>query len=327
MAEVTTITQVTQLGVEATPGTSVAADKRMQMKIEPSASIDITMYAPAGGKYNTLSALGKDFTEASFSGVANYNELAYIASSILAYSAPTQVNPPTGTAYQWTFTPSQFSEDSIKTYTVETGSSVRAWRFVYGLVTEWSYSIDREKFEISGSMIGRKLEDGITLTANPTMISLVPILPTGVSIYLDNTSGGLGTTKLTRVISAEFSISDRFSPVWPLDAALDSFAVHIETQPKAQLTLTLEADSNGMALLSAARNGDKRFIRIKAEGPTIEGTTKYLFQHDMCCLVSEVGDFSDEDGLWAIQYTFDVVYDDGWGKAHTLQLINTLSAL
>ncbi|HXF54827.1 MAG TPA: hypothetical protein VNK52_11955, partial [Hyphomicrobiaceae bacterium] len=171
------------------------------------------------------------------------------------------------------------------------------------------------------------LQDGITMTASPTEIELVPVLPTQVDVYLDNTAAGIGTTKFTRVLSAELNISDRFGQVWPLDSSLSGFAAHVETEPTVTLALTLAADAQGMGPLTAMRNGDKRFIRLKATGPNIETGNDYLFQIDMCGVVSEVGDFSDEDGVYAIQWTFRATYDSGWGKAMEVQVDNKLSAL
>lgn len=328
MPEVATVNNVVQVGVETTPGTSVAANKLLQaLSIEPGIATDVAMFRPMGSKFSTVGAQGRESVEARLSGPATYTEIVYILSSVFAYAAPVQISPPSGTAYRWTFTPAQSAADTIKTYTVEQGSSTRARKWTYGLVTEFGYSLNRSEFTFSGAMIGQRLQDGITLTASPTAIELVPILPTQVDVYLDTSSASLGTTKLTRVLSVDFSMGSRFSPVWPLDSTLTSFATHVETPPTSELRIMLEADSQGMALLTPLRNGDKRFIRIKAVGAQIETGNFYTFQHDLCGIVSEVGDFSDQDGVYAIEWTFAATYDATWAKATEIQVINKLSAL
>lgn len=331
MPEVATVTRVVQVGVESTPGTSVAANKQLRsIAIDPAIQTGLQTLRQIGGKFPIASALGREWVEADLSGYLTYTEIVYLLSSVLKSVTPTQISPPSGTAYRWTFTPAQSSEDTVKTYTVERGSSARAHKFVYGLVTGLRLTIrstDRGIVELGGTMLGRSLQDGITLTASPTTIEVVPVAGGAVNIYLDTTAASIGTTQLTRVLSAEFEISDRFGPVWTLDSSQTSFAAHVETEPRVTLRLTLEADASGMGPLTAVRNGDKRFIRVKAVGPNIEVGNDYLFQLDMCGLVSEVGNFSDEDGVYAIEWTFQATHDSTWGKALEVQVVNKLSAL
>lgn len=328
MPEVASVIRVTQIGVETTPGTGVSANKLLQATmIEPSIKANIVTFRGAGGKFPFAAALGKEWVEADISGHLNYTEIVYLLSSVLKSATPAQITPPSGLAYRWTFTPSQSAVDPVKTFTVESGSSARAMKFTYGLVTDLSISITREKAELKGSMIGRNIQDGITLTASPTAIPLVPVLPSQVSVYLDTSAANIGTTQLLRVLAVAFEIKDRFGTIWTLDATQSSFAAHVETAPKVTLKLTLEADAQGMALLSAMRAGEKRFIRVKAVGPNIETGNDHLFQLDMCGVVSDAGDFSDEDGVFAIEWTFTATYDSDWGKALEVQVVNTLSAL
>lgn len=327
MTERTAITQVSQVGVESTPGQGVAANRRFQaLSITPAIKASIQSFRPVGSKYAILAALGKEWVEAGISSeVACYNHLAYLFSGLLAYASPEQQG--TSDAYLWTFTPQPATEDVIKTFSVEQGSPVRAGRFTYGLITELTIPFSRDKIEVSGRMIGQAYQDGITMTANPLPIAAQPILPTDLDIYLDSSSGTIGTTKLLRALSGEFGVSDRFGPVWTINSQVDGFVAHVEQLPKAQLKLLVEADSSGMGLLPPMRAGDRQYIRLKAVGPLIGATYRYKFQLDLCGVISDVGEFSDEDGVYAIEWTFDVAYDAGWGKAMEVQLVNTLSEL
>ena len=328
MAEQATIFQVVQIGVESTPGTPVPGNRRLQsISITPGVNAEVEPIRSLGGKFATGAAPGREWVEADIEGIPTYDELAYLLSSLLVSTTPVQVNPPNGTAYRWVFTPAQNTPDAIRTFTVEQGSPVRAWRFAYGLVTELSLSFSRESLELSGSMLGQRLQDGITLTSNPTVVRQVPILPSQVDVYLDASHTDLGTTKLTRVLEAELTIGDRFGPVWVLDSAVPSFVTHVETEPDATLSLLLEADAQGMSLLPVIRTGEKRFIRIQATGENIEGTTPYLFQVDLCGVVTGVDQFSDKDGVYAIKWTLTTAFEAAWGKAIEVTLVNTLSAL
>ena len=326
MAERSSLNQNIQIGVESVHGTAVAATKRLQsIGIEPSISVEKDNFRPIGSKFNALSTLGKEWAEASLSGRATYTELQYLFSSVINSPVVTT----TGGATEWVFTPSNRADDDPKTYTIEHGSGVRADRFSYGLVTEVGLTFNRSAIEVSGSMMARAIEDGITMTSTGvTALPLVPVLPTQVSVYLDDTAAALGTTKLTRMISGEFHLGARFGPVWVLDAANPSFVNHIETAPDLTSTLTLQADSQGMGLLGNLRDGDTKFLRIEAIGGMIGATsTPYRLAIDLAGKVSDTGGFSDADGVYAIEFSLLGVNDAVWDKAVQVTLVNDQSTL
>lgn len=327
MAERSSLNQTVQIGVEATPGTSVAASKKLRsIGIEPTITGEGDNFRPAGDKFVAFSSLGKEWSEATITGRGTYTELAYLLASVVNFAAPVTTTGVT----TWTFTPGNQASDTPKTFTVEHGSSVRADKFTYGLVTELGMSFSRSSVEISGSMIGKALTDGITMTGAPTSTALVPILPVQVSVYLDTTFAGIGTTKLTRAISAEWSLGSRFAPVWVLDAAQPSFVNHIESEPDLTCTLTVQADTVGMGYLTQYRDKSTLFLRIEAIGPNIPAstpTTPYKLWIDMPVKISETGGFQDADGVYAIQYTLTGVYDTTAGNALSIKLINDVTAL
>jgi hypothetical protein len=180
-------------------------------------------------------------------------------------------------------------------------------------------------------MMGRALEDAITMTSSGiTSPPLVPILPTQVSVYLDDAYGDLGDTKLTRMISGEFSLGSRFGPVWVLDAANPSFVNHIETEPDLSVDLLVQADAQGMALLENLRDGATKFLRIEAIGAEVDtGVTasKYRFTLDVAVKVADTGGFSDQDGVYAFEINLVGVHDGGWGKAFQVTMVNAQTAL
>jgi len=322
MPERSALTQGVQIGVESTPGTSVAANKSLNsVGIGPAIKVDMQRFLPMGQKYASIITPGKEWVEADLEGVGTYSELIYLLSSLLVSTAGVQ--QAATTAYKWTFAPASKSEDTVKTFTVEAGGAIRAHKFSYGLVTEIEMDINRDGISISGAMLGQRLTDNITLTASPTAIEEKPILPTDIDVFLDSSSGALGTTKLTRVLNCNIKIGDRFNPVWVLNTANNSFVAHVEAEPSAQITLLLEADSSGMGILTNMRAGTTQFLRMKATSPDLAGAAiPYSVAWDSAIKVSDVGDFSDEDGVFAIEWTFDIVHDATWGKALTVDVIN-----
>jgi hypothetical protein len=313
--------------VEATPGTSVAANKLLNsIGIEPGIAVDFQNFRPQGQKFSSIIVPGKEWTNYGISGVGTYSEIVYLLAGLI--NNPTPVQQAATTAYKWSFSPAARAEDSIKTLTVEQGGAVRAHKFSYALPTEVTFDVSRDGFSIGGAGIGQRITDGIALTGSPTAIEEKPILPQHIDVWLDPTSGGLGTTKLLRVLKVGFTFGNRFNPLWTLDSSQASFAAHVEALPATQLRLMLEADAVGMGLLANMRNGDTRFIRMKATSPDMAGTAiPYSLALDFAGKVSGVSEFSDEDGVYAIEWTFDVVYDATWTKAFQIDVINKQTAL
>ena len=333
MPERATINEVVQIGIEGTAGVAAVANRLLlSTSIELKGAGNINEFAPAGYKFATDTAIGKEWATGDISQeVADYEALAYLLAGCVRYAGTPTLQAGTavtaGSAYTWTFTPSSASEDTIKTYTVEQGSSVRAHKAPYGLVNGLEISFDREKVSVSGDLIGAQLQDGITLSTLSGTVSSVPILPNTIDVYMDSVAGSIGTTKLTRAFSGSFKYGDRFSTGWPLNSAGTSFAFHVEKKPSAELRLTVEADAAGMALLSAARTSATRYFRIAATGGTIlnQGGTayRYLLQIDTYAEVVEPVAFSDEDGVYAAQFTLRPIHDSTLGRAFQITLRNT----
>lgn len=328
MAERTSITQVVQVGVESTPGTAVAANRKLpSLQLGTSIEGDFTKTQAAGLKFPSIFSPGKEWSSAKFTAQPTYDELVYLLSSLVAYAAPTQQS--STTAYLWTHTPASAAEDTVKTFTVEQGSSVRAHKFAHGIVTELTLSGDRSKVELSGTFLGQQVTDGITLASSPTVVAQVPILPKEFDVYVDTASGSLGGTKLDRVLSWELSLKNRFSPLWTVDSAKSSWATVVETAVDATLKLRVAADSNGMGLLTPMRAGATRFARLKATSAALAGTAiPYSMTFDMAGQIGTApGEIGDTDGVYAIDWTFNAVHDATWAKALTFAVINKLTAL
>lgn len=335
MAERSSITQSVQIGVETTPGTAVAAAKRLgSMGFEIGMEADLSNIRPIGQKYPSLAILGKEWASADISGSPCYTELPYAFASVMSAPTVTQImdgGTPTG-AYRWTFVSSTFGDDNPKTFTIEQGSAFRAHRITNAIISEYTWDWSREQIELGGSVLGRAIEDGITLTAAPTQLPLVPVLPAQLSVYLDATATALGTTKLSRVLKGNFGISDRFKPLWVVDAAQASYANVIEDEPTVEFGMTQMADAAGMANLQQMRGGSTKFLRLQGKGPTIytPGTGSAITHQvtiDVAGQIADVGDMGDEDGVYAAEWTWNAMHDPTWGKAYQVEVITTTQTL
>lgn len=338
MPERASLNQVSQLGVEATAGTAVAATRRLQsIDITPSVGIDIDQFRPSGFKYRTVTSTLREWSEAGVSGRGTYNELVYVLSGVVntgVVTTPDAVNA--ASARKWTFTSSTTADDNPKTYTVEHGAAGAAsnnGRFSYGLFTEFSMSWSRTgAVEIGGSMLGRRYDPNFGTMAAATSIDPVVINPTEITVYMDasrtNAQSNATAYKLDRVVSGEFSIGGRYGPVFVVDQANPGHVAHVETEPDVTLTLTLQADAEALAIVTGMmRSGATQFVRVRAVGANLGGAVTNEALIDVAVKVADVGDFSDADGVYAIEITFVAVHDSAWTKAYEIALVNTLAAL
>lgn len=316
--------QKVQLGVEGTPGSPATANRLMSsLMVVPSIMPDIATYRPSGHLFPTVASLNKEWVEAEVSGPLTYNELVYALGSVLTADTPSG-----SPAYTWQFAPPTTAAGTPNTYTVEYGDAVRAARFSYGIFTGLTLRFSRDGNELTGTMMGRALTDGISIVGTPTAISMIPITPPQVTVKLADTQAGLTAAPiLEEPIEVEWSITNRYGPKWALNGSTDWIA-HIEQVPEMSARLVMAADAEGMGPLTNMRANTLKFMRIQATGSSIGTVAPYSLQIDLALLVSDVSDFRDEEGVTAIEWTFTGAHDAAtWQKGVQVDLVNTLAGM
>jgi hypothetical protein len=316
-----TVTQGVYLAVESSPGDGTTPNRILNsFSIEPGVQVDMQRFRPTGQKLESIIVPGKEWVESSITGLAQYSELHYLLSGIFAKN---QVTQPSGSpACTWEYVLSARQPDEIKTYSFVQGDDDIAHSFNYGLLTELGFNLSRDGIQIEGAMIAHELETGATVPHAPSAATEVPVLPTEVSVYLSDTFGSLGSSKLTRALMCNMKVGNRHNPVWVLDADENSFVAHVELAPEITWELTLEANDDGMGLLANMRTGDTLFIKTEAiSGEDVPSTgTPFSWNVLAASKIDAIDKFSDEDGVYAIKYTLKAVYD----AAQTLAVESTL---
>lgn len=184
------------------------------------------------------------------------------------------------------------------------------------------------------------LTGGTTPTVTPTTttpgvaaseISLRPVVPEHIKWYADSASGSIGSTLLTRVLSWSISdtgMRDMLFTVNRDNAGSPAAKVDLE-EPSGQITLMLEADTAGMAFYTLAEEGSEYFLRFEAFDDTdsIESGQRYECVLDFAVRVSAIGAFSNDQGVYAIEFTFDIMHSAAWTKATSFRVKNALTAL
>lgn len=329
MPERATVAAAVQIGVETTAGTTVSASKLLNsMGFTPGMNFETSEFRPMGQKYASIVVPNREWMSWSISGQPAYGEIVYPLNSIAVHATASTSDT---SAKIWTFTPAARTEDTVDTFTIEQGNATRAHRATYGIFTDYALEFTRTGLSQSGTMMSRRLLDGITMTGSPTAVEEKPMIPTHCDFYIDTTSGGLGGTQMTRAFRANFSLGNRFGGVWPLNSSQSSYVSHVELEPSAGFEFTLESDATGMGFLTTqARAGTTIFCRMKATSTELAGaaTLAYECRVDVACKITDVGDpLTDTDGVASIPYTARIVYDSGWGKAWEARVINKVAAL
>lgn len=345
MPERSSVSQVSQIGLEATPGTAVAATKRLgSLSITPSMQIEAEPFRPEGLKFPTLMVLNREWAEVDVEGVPTYEEVIYPLSGAMDTAVVTQVmDGATPTlAYEWAFTPETSTADDPKTFTLERGSVAQAEQFSHLLFTSFGIEVSRSEVSLSCSGLAKAAMKGATFTPGlPIPSDLNPITPGQFSVYMADTQAALSiagrsdaTKRLGRVISASPSIEDRYNPAWFVNSTEASFTTWVENPDGVGggFPLTVEADTAGMAHLDTLRTGQTKFVRLEALGPVIynagvQTDLRYMFRWDMAVKVQGADAWGDEDGIYAIPWTFSPVHDSTWGKAQQITVRNKVASL
>jgi hypothetical protein len=330
MAERATVNQSVQIGVETTPGTAVPANKLLSgLAIELLMKSNSKAYRPTGQKMTRLAVLEREWTEGTYSGPATFNELTYIDASIIRKVTPT--TPSGGTLSRlWTFDWNNFDADLLAAYTIEQGGSVRAQKAAGCQFMDRTFKVDRKAgVDVNGKILGKVFTDGITMTATPAELALVPITPSMYDVFLDTTGAGLGTTKMLRFMGLTWTIASRVAGNWPLDSAQPSWAAAVESEGvKITGQFSVQADATGMAMLTQARAGLTKFLRLIATGPVIEAAIHYVHQLDLAFqIMNPIQSFKNDDGSYDAVFDFETVYDPTWGYGFRELVTNTVTAL
>lgn len=327
MAEIASVFQTNQIGSEATEGTSTAANRLLgSMSFKSTPVAEVAMYRPDGQKVSTVAAPGREWATHQVTGQPTYTELIYLFSSLLKKVTPSAAGT---TGKLWTFNPAYNAADTVASYTLEQGDSNRARKFTGLRIGAATMEFSRQGVTMQGQAISRAMIDNSgAMTSSPTALALIPVLGNQVDFYTASTYAGLaGAARMARGLKLSWAVANRFSPVWPVDSSLSSYAAMVELPVKITGKLTAEADTEGMAVLANLRAGSTLFVRAKATGALIEAGHNYQLQIDTAFKVTGASELKDQDGLVAVEWQLEAVTDATWGAFTEVQVKNTIATL
>jgi hypothetical protein len=163
MPERSTKGQRVQFGFEAAYDGGATVNRRwlgLTLDLDMQASRNKNM--AQGYNFASSTTLGKDYTEGSLGGTLVFDELQDVLTMALGAVTPTAMTPATAQAWVWNLPNS--GDITPKSVKVEKGDTNTAESVTGVVVTDLSFSWDRDSVSIDGSVMGTKLNESATLT-------------------------------------------------------------------------------------------------------------------------------------------------------------------
>jgi hypothetical protein len=296
-----TVLERVQVAPEVTPGTAVAANKRlMAYKLKPTNKVGVKRIDGVGSKIPIGTVIGKEFVQAGIEGPLSYTDIVYLLSAHLA----------TGTVagQAWTFDLQPFAADTIKTLSVEAGSAGRAEKWAYSFVPDLQMRFTTTECTLSGQMIGRPITEGITITAGPTVIPCIAVGPKDWKVQVGDAVGSL--VDVPGVLEADFVSRNRFKAQMFADGT-NTFDSPYEMDSQMQMHLTGEHGAILAGFMSDLRSAKRRFVRILATGAQFTVAMvnfNYALQITMPFTFND-DDRDDHEGVWGSTWVLEPEYE------------------
>lgn len=314
MALTPTVKKIAQIGIEATPGTLVPATKRLpnyMIKMKPEGSF--AEYRSSGSIFIENVFPGEELAKGSSEGGMSYSDVVYPLASLVNYVAPTG---DATNGYVWSFKPSPLGADAAyKTYSLETGDANNGFKFAYTRWSGFTMKFNKKEARQSGELLGRAMSIGAMATSGVTVAEKKLIVPNKVNLFHATTMAGLAgsSNKVPRLFDVEFTIANRWIPVFQMDSDDTSFVELVLGEPEVTFKLKLGAQTSGSDLitpitLAKMRAGEPMYFRVKSVGEAI-GTGFYTLFLDVCAVLNKPLDLDDENGVTGLGAEFRVIND------------------
>jgi hypothetical protein len=326
-----TVNQGIQIGVETTPGTPVAANKRLpSLSFNLGPQLDSKRYRAAGYKFDTVSRVHKIWSEGNVEGPLSFEEIIYPLATM--FTPPTPTTPAGGTlSREWKFVPLAQGNESLKTLTVEKGDSLAATIIAHVAARGLTFNFDTDDVNVNGPLIGYAPATG-SMTASPTAVPQTVASARDIDVYINDVLGANGATlfqsgnKLTDAISGNFSIGEKLVPRWVHNTDHASFKDLVETPSDLSMEYMSEHNAQSRAIFDDIADNPLQYVGVRITGPVIEGSIYYVFEVVAACHITAAGE-EDADGVYAYNYTFVPQHDNTLTSAFWIRVVNTRTAL
>lgn len=328
------IDQHVQVGQETTAGTPVPANRQLQTLMYTFQDNPATQQVrPQGQRFDALSFVNTNDLLLTLAGNLDYIESLVAIEQWLGTVTPTTPVGATN-ARQRVYDVPLTGTITPKTLTMQLGDASYVDQFAGAELVTMGCTYQRTTAPaLTGSGFAHpKLAGGTSFTASPTKYALHPVEGAHLNFYVDPTGAGLGTTQITEeVLTAGWTVSDLRTPFWAADRSQTTYKKSLSSQGvKAELKMTLGWSSVVRTLIDDLIAGNTRFLRIENQGAIIDvGTPNFYFLHqaDMAFQLTSLAARKNDNEVYAVDLTCDVVGDATWGHALQLTSVTDLTAI
>jgi len=228
------------------------------------------------------------------------------------------------TVYTYTFTPTANADD-LKTVTWEVGDDTQAFQVPFGIGDSLALEFVADgPAKLTADYLGQKalkqaftgaLSDRVTEDINGSLMS----------VQIDSTT--IGTTAVTNVLGAKFSIANNWVQLWRLDGGIVPGDAYRKVR-SAQLELTVQFN-NTTEYDAFVTTPVERKIRLKVLGSVIPGSTGSINKSltiDWYGLW-DTAPLSDSNGIHTVKLTGTSMYDATATADWSVAVANGLSTL
>lgn len=170
--------------------------------------------------------------------------------------------------------------------------------------------------------------------ADITSIAQSPVSRMHADIFVDDTFGAIGTTKVTQAYAGDFRIGDKVQPFWALNTDYPSFQSTVRLAPEVTCSFSTPHNSQSRALYNAVRSNPWKFVRLLATGNEIDtGVNNEKIRVDVACKFGNPEKQEDANGVFGYKFNFNSLHSAAFtsehaaGAAYEIELVNSLTAL
>lgn len=257
-----------QLGVESVEGTAVAADTKLQNSVFTALTPNITTQdvMAAGGKAPVDVIVNKEWTTGTVTGTAGTTDMLYWLSSL--------IEKPTYATNVHTMSVNQSEAQYSNFFTLEFGGASGASKVPGCYVRSFSLELDGENAPTyTAEIMGRKLSDGITMTADPDELPIYGYGAKSVNIYLASNEAGLSNSaNIIKPLAATFTVQDVRQPFYTVSAD-ESYTGSVEVAHLITFKIEVEQTSS-LDYMTQLRNRTLKYVRIELLGDTVSAVAQ-----------------------------------------------------
>ncbi len=322
---------ISQFGIESTPGTAVNASRFCPtLSWMLAREVVDKKFRAAGNKVPGTHVVHKRMARGSVEGILDYNSCMYIFDGIFSAATPVQIGALTAYTREWLA--GVRTADTCRNYTVEQGDSVACEDYAFTQLLGFELDSGQDDFSIKSGAISRYPADNQTLTSGGSITTVPerPVERNDVNVYLNDTYGAIGTTKVTQALDENISLGDKFKEFFVHNSATPEFADIIEIPYEPTFKFATVHNAASRTLINSLLTNPTKWMRWEAIGASL-GTHSAIERFetiwiDMCVKFGTPEIIRADDQPLGYRYNCSLIPDmAGLGSFMKITSINSIA--